>query len=152
RHLRTWAIWNRQSLQIIVEREFFLFQKRDTLLERHREIFARALRQSLGMKAFHHLIAAPERRCARRREKYPRDNPANNRPVKTFVLRQILKNWKTAHPAARELDRTFAKTFLEFIKIDIVPRSRVADDDNRLRLNRASSQRPQIFIVVERRA
>ena len=73
------------------------------------------------MEAFHHFFAALERRRSRRRENYSRDEGADNRSMEIFVLRKIFENWKTAHAAAGELNRPFAQTFFEFIKIDIVP-------------------------------
>ena len=138
-HLSSGTIRNRQLFQIIVERQLFLFQEGDMFLQWHGEILAYALGRRLIMEPVHYFFAALERRRAGRREEYSRNDAANDGAVKTFVVGQIFQNRKAAHAAASELDRTFAQTFFHLVKIDIVPRARIADDDERFRFHRAPS-------------
>ena len=72
--------------------------------------------------------------------------------VKIFVVGQIRQYRIGAAPAHRELDGTFAQALLQFIEIEIVPAARIADDDDGLRLDAPARHRPEILVIVQRRA
>src|SRR4029077_1652729 len=65
----TGPIWNGQTLQQILERQFFLFKKRDMFFQWHGEILAGPLRRSLRVKPADGFFPAFHRGCAGRSKK-----------------------------------------------------------------------------------
>src|SRR4029453_8698414 len=117
----------------------------------HGQIFAGALGRSLIVKSFHSFFGPLHRRSTWRGKKQMRNDTANDCAVKIFVVRQIDQSRKNGGTGHRELDGPLAKAFLKLIKIDIEPSARIADDDERFWFNSATSERPKIFIIIERR-
>src|SRR5437588_7435996 len=108
------------------------------LFEVHAEIFARSLSRRLVAISLHPLFRPLHRRRTRRREKQTGNEAANDRAVKTLVACEIVQDRPDGRSSHRELNRTFAQSLLEFVKIDIEPRARIANDDNRFGLNAAT--------------
>src|SRR5437879_2826617 len=94
------------------------------------EVLAGALRRRLGVRPAHSLFPAFHWRCARRGKKQPGRETANNRTVKSVVVGEISQDRITATSTHRQLHRAFTQPFLQFVEIEIVPTTRIADDDN----------------------
>ena len=147
RDLGVRAIRNGQLFEKDVEREVFLFEKRDMLFEEHAQVMARPLRQGLLAIAAKRLFGSFQKRSARR-EEHARDNAADDGAVKTFVVREIGEHWIGATSGKSELDRTFAEPFFQLIEVEIEQGARFTDNNHRLGIHAATCLDPEIFGVV----
>ena len=118
--------------------------------QRHRQILAGPLRGRLRVISAHGFLRALHRWRSGWRNEQARHDTADDRAVKTFVIGQVGQYRIRAPSAHCELDGTFAQSFLQFIKIEIVPAARVADNDDGLGIHAPACRRPEILVVVQR--
>src|SRR5215470_11413132 len=116
--------------------------------QRHGEVLADALGWGLIVVSLYCFFAALERRRARWREEHARDNAADDGAVEIVVVGQIFQDGIAAHSARSELERPLAKSFLQFIEVEIVPAAGIADDDDRFRLYAPANHRPEILAII----
>ena len=106
----------RQPTEQRAEGKVILLHDRRPFFEMDAEIVTRSLGISLGV------CVAPLSRygsseATRWGEEKSRDDAANDRAVKGFVLRQVGQNRKRAAPRLSELDGTLPKSVFEFVEI-----------------------------------
>ena len=118
-------------------------------LQWHSKVFAHALGRGLIVKSLYYFFAALEWRRARWREKETRRDAADDGAVEIVVVGQIGQDGIATHSAPSELERALAKSFLQFIEVEIVPATGIADNDDRFGLDFSPNQRPKIFVIVQ---
>ena len=88
------------------------------------------------MRPAHGFFPAFHGGCARRGKKQTGHETANNRAVKSFIVGEISQDRISATSGHRQLHRTFTQPFLQFVKIQIEPATRIADDNDRFGFTR----------------
>src|SRR5436190_22976557 len=94
----------------------------------HGEILADTLRGCLSMRSPNRFFSALHGRRPRWCDKQTRNDTANDRAVKIFVISQVGQNRISATAAHCQLNGTFAYSLLMFVKIEIVQTTRIIDD------------------------
>lgn len=149
RNERAGTIRDGQFFEESLRRQVSLFEKCHMLLQRHRQEVTGALRQSLRVKTLHGFSGVFDEWTARRK-KHSRHNAADDRAMESFVIREIFQHRKRATPGLRQLHRPGPEAALQFVKVRIKPGARIADDDDRARLEPSACLCPEVFRVVQR--
>ena len=101
------------------------------------------------MRPAHGFFPAFHGGCARRGKKQTGHETANNRAVKSFVVGEISQDGISATSGHCQLHRAFTQPLLQFVEIQIVPSTGIADDNDRFGFSAPPRYRPEILVVIQ---